>query len=172
MKTLLSAAVITALSVNTCFGITHTISGLMDVQQAGTNGGFGAGTGNGTGTILGDYDANTNTINYTLTWQDLVTSVTNMHFHVGAPGVSGGVELGVPGPWSSPYVGSGNVDIQAKEDNLLAGNWYLNIHTDGSAGGFPGGEIRGQVIVAAIPEPASLLLLSVGFISLIVRRRS
>ena len=173
MKTVLFAALsIAALSVNTCFGITHTFTGMMDVLQAGTNGGFGGGTGNGTGTISGDYDANTNMINYTLTWMNLVAPVSNMHFHVGAPGVSGGVELGVPGPWASPQVGSGLVDNETKEANLLAGNWYLNVHTDdGSGGGFPGGEIRGQVIVSAIPEPSTAALLLCGLAGLCGRRR-
>jgi len=39
---------------------------------------------------------------------------------------------------------------------LMSGQTYLNIHTMQ----FPGGEIRGQL--AAVPEPASLLLLSTG----------
>jgi CHRD domain/PEP-CTERM motif len=41
---------------------------------------------------------------------------------------------------------------------LESGQTYLNIHTTQ----FPGGEIRGQL--EAVPEPASLLLLSTGFI--------
>jgi len=171
MKTLLAAVAVCAISVSNCSGITHTISGLMDVSQAGTNGGFGGGTGNGTGTISGDYNADTNVLNYTLTWENLLAPVTNMHFHIGAPGVSGGVELGVPGPWTSPYVGSGVVDTETKEANLLAGDWYLNIHTDAAGGGFPGGEIRGQVDVSVIPEPATITILSIGALGLLVRRR-
>lgn len=171
MRILLSAAVIAIFSVNTSFGITHTISGVMDVAQAGTNGGFGGGAGSGVGTISGDYDASTNTLNYTLTWENLTAPVSNMHFHLGAPGVSGGVELGVPGPWASPFIGSGVVDSETKEGNLLAGNWYLNVHTnDGNGGGFPAGEIRGQVAVTRIPEPTSLMMLVLGVLGLLFRR--
>ena len=48
--------------------------------------------------------------------------------------------------------------------DLLAGLWYINIHT----ADFPGGEIRGQVV----PEPDVLSLLLVPLIGLIyVRRR-
>ena len=172
MKTMLfSAFAIAALGVNTCFGITHTISGVMDVLQAGTNGDFGTGTGNGAGTIEGNYDANTNTLNYTLTWENLIAPITIAHFHLGAPGVSGGVELGIPGPWSSPYNNTGIVDTQEKEDNLLNGLWYVNIHTDDNAGGFGGGEIRGQVLVSVVPEPATAGLLLCGLLGLCGRRR-
>jgi len=41
---------------------------------------------------------------------------------------------------------------------LIGGQTYLNIHTTQ----FPGGEIRGQL--QAVPEPASLLLLTTGFL--------
>jgi len=42
---------------------------------------------------------------------------------------------------------------------LISGQTYLNIHTSQ----FPGGEIRGQL--QAVPEPASLLLLSTGIVA-------
>ena len=147
------------LGSNTCLALTHTLSGPMDVFQATTN---PANVGNGTGTISGDYDETTNTLNYTLTWQDLTSTVTNMHFHLGAPGVPGGVELGIPGPWSSPQVGSGIILDATQETNLLAGNWYVNVHTSN----FGGGEIRGQVNVTLIPEPTTLGLASLAFCGL------
>lgn len=144
----IAAVVILALSVSDGRAVTHLLSGPIDPLQATTN---SENVGNGSGTISGDYDATTNTLNYTITWMDLTSDVTNMHFHLGAPGEPGGVEVGVPGPWASPQVGTGVIVEDAKETNLLAGNWYLNIHTQD----FGGGEIRGQVLVTPIPEPTA-----------------
>lgn len=129
----------------------YQLSGDMDVFQALTN---PDNIGSGTGTISGDYNDVTNILNYSLEWSGLTSDVNNIHFHLGAPGVSGGIQLGVPGPWSSPQIGSGIVLTAAQETNLLAGNWYVNVHTDD----FAGGEIRGQVNVSAVPVPAAFWL--------------
>lgn len=67
------------------------------------------------------------------------------HIHLGAPGVNGGVVF----PFSnaaSPIDETFNVTAQDVTD-LLAGNLYVNIHTDA----FPNGEIRGQIVDDAAP---------------------
>ena len=124
----------------------YTLSGVMDPAQATTN---PANVGSGTGTISGTYDDVSNLLNYSIDWMNLTAAVTNMHFHVGAIGVPGGVDLGIPGPWSSPEIGTDVALGGPQEANLLAGNWYVNVHTLSYAGG----EIRGQVIVNAVPLP-------------------
>lgn len=170
MKIVLALSVITLLGFTGAQAAVYTLSGTMDVSQAGTNGGFGGGTGNGSGTIAGLYDDVSNQLDYTITFSNLQGTVTNMHFHLGAPGVSGGVELGIPGPWSSPQVATGVSISEASETNLLAGNWYVNVHTSS----FGGGEIRGQVEVSPIPEPTAPLMLlgaMAGF-GLLRKRRS
>lgn len=143
----------------------YVLSGDMDVFQALTN---PEDVGNGTGTIAGDYDDVTNSLNYTITWMDLTSEVSNMHFHVAPVGVSGGVDLGIPAPWSSPQVGSATLDA-SQEANLLSGDWYVNVHTTS----FPGGEIRGQVIVNPVPIPAAAWLFGSGLLGLfgLVRRK-
>ena len=137
----------------------YVLSGDMDVFQATTN---PSNVGIGTGTIAGDYDDVTNSLNYSITWMDLTSVVTNMHFHVAPVGVPGGVDLGIPGPWSSPQVGSATL-TPIQETNLLSGDWYVNVHTTN----FAGGEIRGQVIVNPVPIPAAVWLFGSGLLGLI-----
>lgn len=151
---------------------TFVLSGPMDALQAGTNGGFGsfdgtvAGAGDGTGAISGSYDDATNVLDYSITWSDLTSTVIIAHFHVGAVGVSGGIDLGIP-DLTSPSEATGIVLSAAQEANLLGGSWYVNIHTTN----FPGGEIRGQVNVTAVPEPTSLLLAGATALALAGLRR-
>jgi hypothetical protein len=58
--------------------------------------------------------------------------------HSGEPGRRGAVALPLT-PRASPFEGSATLtDAQAAE--LLAGQWYVNVHTDANNGG----EIRGQ----------------------------
>lgn len=137
----------------------YVLSGDMDVFQALTN---PSNVGNGTGTIAGDYDDVTNSLNYSITWMDLTSSVTNMHFHNAPVGASGGVDLAIPGPWSSPQVDSAILSA-SQETNLLSGDWYVNVHTVD----FLGGEIRGQVIVNPVPIPAAVWLFGSGLLGLI-----
>lgn len=153
--------------IGTSQAATYMLSGTMDPLQAGTNGSFGTGTGSGSGSISGDYDDVSNTLNYTLTWQDLGAAITNMHFHNAPAGTSGGVDLGIPGPWSSPQVATGILLDAGQETNLLAGDWYVNIHT----ADFGGGEIRGQVSPTLIPEASTGLLGLLGLAGLCLRRR-
>jgi hypothetical protein len=134
------------------------------VFQATTN---PANTGNGNGNISGSYDDVSMTLDYTITFQDLTSSVTNMHFHVGSVGVPGGVDLAIPGPWTSPETGSGIVLNATQETNLLSGNWYVNVHTSD----FGSGEIRGQVNVTQVPEPGTALFGLVSLGGLLLQRR-
>ncbi len=150
----------TAVGLNTSQAITHTLSGPLDVFQATTN---PDNVGNGMGSLLGDYDVTTMALNYTISWQNLTSDVNNMHFHIGVPGVQGGVDLPIPGPWSSPQTGSGIVLNASQEANLLSGNWYVNVHTVD----FPAGEIRGQVNIAAIPEPATVWMAAVVLLAVV-----
>lgn len=96
-------------------------------------------TSSASGSLNSKYDKTSNKLEYTITYSGLTPAA--MHFHNGEIGVAGGVEQEVPGPYSSGMTGTLTL-TDAQETNLLANNWYLNIHTAAS----PGGEIRGQVV--------------------------
>jgi hypothetical protein len=94
-----------------------------------------------TGVFNGTYDRNTKILSYNLTFAGI--EPTNMHFHKGAPGVNGGVEIGISeAPFSSPINSATPALTDEQEMDLLEGNWYVNIHS----AEFPAGEIRGQLI--------------------------
>lgn len=105
-------------------------------------------TTNATGTFRGTYNMDTKVINYTISFQGITPNA--MHFHRGAEGVAGPVTIPInPGqdPYSStntytsPLVGATPPLSAAQEAELLAGEWYLNIHSEQ----YPNGELRGQI---------------------------
>ena len=98
-------------------------------------------TSAGKGTADIDYDAATKKMSWKLTYSGLSGTPTAAHFHGPAePGKNAGVMVAIPGAALSPAEGSATLtDAQAAD--LLAGKYYVNIHTAAN----PGGEIRGQV---------------------------
>ena len=103
----------------------------------------------GTGTAVISYDQGTKVITYTLTWQlGLATDQTvNMHFHGAADGDdthSSGVVIPITGfstGSSGTLSGSTRALSQEEENQLLAGRWYVNIHSST----YPGGELRANI---------------------------
>jgi hypothetical protein len=99
---------------------------------------------NGTGSITATYDADANTLTYTITWANLNDVVNNMHFHGPAdPTISAGVAINIPG-WTAAKAGtvSNTADLtETQEAQLLGGMWYYNIHTPFKSSG----EIRGNL---------------------------
>jgi hypothetical protein len=58
-------------------------------------------------------------------------------------GANAGVVVPITGPLVSPIKGSA-VLTAAQAADLMAGKWYVNVHTAAN----PGGEVRGQVASA------------------------
>ena len=99
----------------------------------------------GTGTVTATFDPATKTLQYKFKWSNLSGPAKGMHFHDGAPGVSGGIVIPVSGFPNEP---SGEVSGTSSPLNdtlitdLMEGNLYGNIHTDDHKGG----EVRAQMV--------------------------
>ena len=138
-----------------------TLSGTQEVPPNGS-------AGTGSATIV--FDDVSNELNWDIVFSDLSGPATAAHFHGPAPvGSNAGVQvdIGAVSGLGSPMTGSATIsDLQ--EADLLAGLWYINIHTSM----FPGGEIRGQVQAQVIPIPAAAWLLVSGLAGLMAVTRT
>src|SRR6266849_3536623 len=87
------------------------------------------------------YDTTSKQATWQITYSGLSGPPTAAHFHGPAqPGANAGVAVPIPNVATSPAQGSATLtDAQAAD--LLAGRYYINIHTAAN----PAGEIRGQV---------------------------
>src|SRR5882757_10269138 len=94
-----------------------------------------------TGTADVDYDAASKKLTWKVTYTGLSGPATAAHFHgPAAAGATAGVKVPIPNATSSPVQGSVTLTDEQAAD-LVAGKYYVNIHTAAN----PGGEIRGQV---------------------------
>ncbi|RQG99902.1 CHRD domain-containing protein [Paraburkholderia dinghuensis] len=99
----------------------------------------------GHGTLDATFDTSTKSLQWTVTYADLSGPVTAAHFHGPAPvGQNANVQVPIAkGDMPSPIKGTATLDEKQTAD-LMAGQWYVNIHTKQN----PSGEIRGQVLPA------------------------
>jgi hypothetical protein len=101
-----------------------------------------------TGTINASYNKLSKTLSYTVNFSGLSGNAVAAHIHGTAEAgfVAGVLQSfsGFPAKTSGTYSGTLFVDgIKIKEAELLAGWYYINIHTAANGGG----EIRGQLIL-------------------------
>jgi CHRD domain len=102
--------------------------------------------GSGNGTVDIEYNKDTRTLYYKVSWNSLTGNLAGFHIH-------GPAKRGFNASVIQNFVGfaaanqgtySGNVFIDGvlfKETELLNGEYYINMHTATN----PGGEIRGQL---------------------------
>ncbi|MEX0822522.1 MAG: CHRD domain-containing protein [Rhodothermales bacterium] len=104
-------------------------------------------TSGGTGT--GTFTLTDEGLTFHLTVDGLTGPITNAHFHRAPAGEDGGVVRGIMDEFegnTSSGIWTSDDDQALSEElvrDLLAGNVYVNIHTDA----YPAGEIRGQVLL-------------------------
>ena len=89
-----------------------------------------------------DFDPASKKLSWKLTYSGLSGPATMAHFHGPAEaGKNAGVAVPIPNAGTSPVSGSATL-TDAQVADLVAGKYYINIHTAAN----PGGEIRGQVM--------------------------
>jgi hypothetical protein len=155
MKKLVAALAVTALfSVSAAFAQSTFQAFLTGLGEFPVN----ASPATGFGTVV--LNAAQTQITVDESWSGLTAPATASHIH-GPGGV--GTNAPVLFPFSGvPAATSGAIPEQTfaitptQVAYLFAGYLYMNVHTST----FPGGEIRGQLVL--IPEPCSLALLGLG----------
>jgi hypothetical protein len=164
-----------------------TWSASLDASQENPS---NASTGTGIGTVT--FDDVTNVLTLDLTWAGLTGPGVQAHIHCCvAPTGNAGIavdlwlvatpqpatgsftrveDLDLVNPFRAAFVAANGGTPAMAFATLVAamnsGHAYFNIHT----ANFPGGEIRGNISPAA-PEPATVLLLTLGAGAVALRRR-
>ena len=136
------------------------LSASMDCIQANAGAGTCAAGGTGTGTALISYDDTSGDLNWNVAWSGLSGTTTVAHFHGPALATqNAGVQVDFLslGGLLNPSIGTTAITA-AQGSDLLAGLWYVNVHSTT----FPGGEIRGQITQTAVSEPVTLALFCFG----------
>ena len=102
-----------------------------------------------TGTIDANYNRLTKTLSYKVTFSGLSGNATMAHIHgLGEAGIKADIVQtfsGFPAKTSGTYSGTLLAEeVRIKEEDILAGRYYINIHTAANTQG----EIRGQLILS------------------------
>ena len=98
-------------------------------------------TSSASGTVEASLNKQTNELSWTVTYSGLSGPATGAHFHGPAmAGANAGVVVPMTGSLTSPIRGVASLTA-AQVADLMAGKWYVNLHTVAN----PNGEIRGQI---------------------------
>jgi hypothetical protein len=98
-------------------------------------------SGSGAGQVTATFDPATRKLSWKGTLANLTAAPTMAHFHGPAePSKNAGVQVTIPSPGAS-FSGEATLTDQQVKD-MLAGMWYVNVHT----AAHPSGEVRGQLL--------------------------
>lgn len=165
-RALLVAMALAALASGPAAALVIQLTSSIDGAQANMGNGTGS-PGFGSATLT--FDDQTNLLTWDGSYSGLVSNFFIAHFHgPAAPGMNAGVEVGftVVGNQAGTFVGSATLSSGQAAD-LLAGLWYINIHSTT----FTSGEIRGQVLVTPEPALSVCLVLAGLMLPRLARRR-
>lgn len=99
-------------------------------------------TSTGTGSLVLTFDPAERKLSWKGSYSGLTGPVTAAHFHgPAAEGRNAGIALVIATNGLSPSFEGSALLSPAQVADLLAGRWYVNLHT----AAYPAGEIRGQV---------------------------
>ena len=93
----------------------------------------------GKGELTATFDQASKRLTWKGNYSGLSGPATAAHFHAAEKGKNGGVAVPIS-PAASPMEGSATLTDQQAAD-LLAGRWYVNVHTEANKAG----ELRGQM---------------------------
>lgn len=184
MKFFLPLIAITCMALNANNAVAQTIQ--FDLTGVGGSGLIGANerpapvVGGGSGGETGAgifFDDVSKVLTINIGWgsgngfTDLTGDVTGLHLHGPADqNNSAGVLIGLSG-FDASATGGGYTGTEilnaTNESRLLNGDLYLNVHTTTNTGG----EIRGNLVAVAVPEPGGLAVLCVAVSGMLLRRR-
>ncbi|HEY7232055.1 MAG TPA: CHRD domain-containing protein [Pseudolabrys sp.] len=100
-----------------------------------------AGDSKGSGSVTATFDTTSKQLSWKGTVAGLSGPATAAHFHSAEAGKNGAVVVPIAGADKGSFEGSATLtDAQAAD--LMAGKWYVNVHTAANKAG----EIRGQVV--------------------------
>ena len=156
-------AAMTALLLSVSAGATtYNLTATLNGAQEGT---ITPATGSAT-LILDDV---ANTLDMSLTYTGLLTPLTNAHIHCcSLPPTPAGVIVPMVPPMTTGATSGAFNNVfnltPTQVTQILSGLSYINLHTTG----FPGGEIRGQIV----PEPGTLALIGLGLVGFAAGRRN
>ncbi|RFO95981.1 CHRD domain-containing protein [Rhodoferax lacus] len=143
-RTFLSLSLITAaLGLSACGSMMASNTTALRAKLSGANE-VPANASAGSGALEASLDKQSNMLTWTVSYSGTTGPVKAGHFHgPAAAGANAGVALGFTGSVESPIKGSATLSA-AQVADVLAGKWYVNLHTAAN----PGGELRGQVMPA------------------------
>jgi hypothetical protein len=121
------------------------------------------------GSASGTIDTVTGDLAWMVTFSGISGPATGLHFHdPAAPGATAGVQVNIGNisGLNSPSNGSAIITI-AQVGELLAGDWYINLHTQLNGSG----EIRGQVDAVPVPAALPLMLAGMAALGVVAHRR-